>query len=415
MTVQQKLQETMRPEDRLFIEQKKEEMHLTYSQQSILCELANDLRLWQERYLEAFWPDHEQMKGLHDKGASRFAVSYVQNQIEKLRQEPTDYSTFCPPSVRTDKVRCEMIAGDDVTLIGRCPCPPEAPVLRCCGMRTIDAVQQCAFGCSYCSIQSFYSQNQIKFISNLSERLQTMHLPAGSWHFTTGQSSDSLLFGDEQGTLSALASFAREHPDFVIELKSKSRRTDWIGKVDVPRNMIATWSLNAPTIIENEELLTATLKERLEAARKAADAGILVGFHFHPMVWFKGMDEEYPEIVHKVTSMFAPEEVVDISMGTLTFPKPVIQRLRASERESRILEMEMAGIAGKYSYPIETKKKMFSMLYSSFPQNWKKNVFFYLCMEDPSLWKPCLGYEYESNAAFDDAMKKSYLNKIRLR
>ena len=74
--------------------------------------------------------------------------------------------------------------------------------------------------------------------------------------------------------------------------------------------------------------------------------------------------------------------------------------------------MELTPAAGKFSYPLETKRKMFSFVYSQFPKEWKDNAFFYLCMEDPSLWMPCLGREYPSNAAFEADMKAHYLSKI---
>ncbi|MBR1937447.1 MAG: hypothetical protein IJ836_00625, partial [Spirochaetales bacterium] len=68
---------------------------------------------------------------------------------------------------------------------------------------------------------------------------------------------------------------------------------------------------------------------------------------------------------------------------------------------------------GKYSYTLEIKREMFSTIYSYFPKEFKKKVFFYLCMEDPSLWKTCLGREYFCDKEFEEDMKKHYLDKIR--
>jgi len=70
---------------------------------------------------------------------------------------------------------------------------------------------------------------------------------------------------------------------------------------------------------------------------------------------------------------------------------------------------------GKQSYPDEIKLSLFSHVYNSFPESWKKDVFYYLCMENHRLWKPVFGYEYESNSEFETAMKNSYLDKINLR
>ena len=68
---------------------------------------------------------------------------------------------------------------------------------------------------------------------------------------------------------------------------------------------------------------------------------------------------------------------------------------------------------GKQSYPDEIKLALFSQVYNSFPQSWKKDVFFYLCMENSQFWKPVFGYDYASNSEFEAVMKTAYLDKIR--
>ena len=42
-----------------------------------------------------------------------------------------------------------------------------------------------------------------------------------------------------------------------------------------------------------------------------------------------------------------------------------------------------------------------------------RNPFFYLCFGDPKLWKPVMGYEYASNAEFEEAMRRHYLQTVR--
>ena len=199
----------------------------------------------------------------------------------------------------------------------------------------------------------------------------------------------------------------------VIELKSKSGRNVFDRKY--PANMIFTWSLNAPTIIEKEEHMTASLKGRLENAERARDKGALVGFHIHPMVYFKGWEDEYRYVVSEIEKRFSPDDIILISIGTLTFTKSVLKHLRERGDESRVLEMDLVPAAGKFSYPLETKRKMFRHVYSSFSEDYHKDVFFYLCMEDPSLWQPVLEREYSCDKDFELDMKESYMEKIKSR
>ena len=386
---------------------------LSFQQRRMLREEAMDLALWnlpgRDGEIRTIWPEEYDRSS---KNEIRRIFTRVMAHLTELRKSPVEYSTFNPdydfrgrkPDINTDFLSPDRI-------MGRCPCPRDGEQTRCCNLKTLDAVQQCAFACAYCSIQSFYSQNEIRVLSDLKQHLDNMVLEEGTWHIGTGQSSDSLLLGDDYGTLTALKAFAEKHPDVIVELKTKSARTDWIS-MDLPCNIISTWSLNAETPAAKEEHLAATPEARIKAARACAKAGHPVGFHIHPMVFFEGWEKEYQNLVMALCDNIDPENAVMVGIGTLTFTKQNLRALRESGRPTRVTQMPLSPIAGKFSYNLETKKKMFSYLYSCFPQDWKDKVFFYLCMEDPSLWEPCLGRSYSCNADFEADMKRHYFAKL---
>jgi len=383
--------------------------HLSYQEKLQLSQIQSDLIMWQEGPLASYY-DKEKLQRASSGKRAKLLLSEIRTNVDSLRREPTDYEDFIAPAIPMDKYK--SIFTTEEKILGRCPCPTDGELTRCCNLRTLDAVQQCAFACSYCAVQSFYNQNEIRVVGNLAQRMETLQLDEDIWHIGTGQSSDSLLWGNDFKTLDALGILARRYPNLVIELKTKCARTDWIG-MGLPRNIIATWSLNAPTIIQKEEHLTASLEARLQAARKAADHHILIGFHLHPLVYFKGWEEAYRQVVRRITELFTPQEVILISFGTLTFTKSVLKTLRSRQRPSRILDMELTPFANKFSYPKETKLKLFKNAYEAFPPSWKQGQpFFYLCFEDPSLWQPVLGHSYPSNKEFESAMKESYLKTI---
>ena len=380
-------------------------IHFTRSEKLEIVKEEADLLEWKE---ESFVLSHPiSASGKDGRDGERY-ISELRRHMKRLRESETDYSNFFPQKRSQGKTK--KLMSDQKLVLSRCPCPVDGEKTRCCKLRTLDAVMQCAFGCSYCSIQAFYNENEIRIVSNLREKLEAMEIGDDVWHIGTGQASDSLLLGDDYGTLSALATFAEKHPNIVLEMKSKAGRD--VFNRPWPRNMVFTWSLNAPTIIEKEEHFTASLTERLKMAQKARDNGNLVGFHIHPMFYFKGWEKEYGEVVEAIVSNFRPEEICMIGIGTLTFTKAVIKRLREMGQESKVLQMELTEAAGKYSYPLDKKEKMFRHIYASFPEEYRKGVFFYLCMEDPSLWKPVLEREYSSDKEFEMDMKKNYLRKI---
>ncbi len=385
--------------------------HLSFQEKRILKEEAQDLLLWGGPQITDLMPALEEFEKLQ-KNQAKNVYGNVLKKINQIRKAPTDYSTF-NPVFNFDSPKPNIIPNFQAPdrIMGNCPCPKDGELTRCCNLKTLDAVQQCGFACAYCSIQSFYANDQIKVVSNLEEYLDNLKLEENVWHIGTGQSSDSLLLSDDYGTLTALGKFAQKNPQLIIELKTKSARTDWL-KLDLPKNIVATWSVNAQTIVEKEEHLTASLTGRIAAAKKCTEAGRLVGFHIHPMVYFKGWQEEYKALVNKICDQIDPSKVVMIGIGALTFTKQNLKALRESERPTLVTQMELTPAAGKFSYPLEVKRELFSYVYSLFPQEWKEKVFFYLCMEDPSLWQPCLSRQYNSNAEFEADMKAHYLAKL---
>ncbi len=292
-------------------------------------------------------------------------------------------------------------------------CPVASPKTRCCNLWTLDMVESCGYDCSYCSIQSFYNEDTITFNTNLTEKLLAIKLdPNEIYHIGTGQSSDSLMWGNRGSVLEALIAFAKKNPNVILELKTKSDNVSYLLQNDYPPNIITTWSLNPQTIVQSEERLSASLQERLDAAKKIHDKNRLVGFHFHPMIYYKNWQKEYGEIFAYLLEHFDPNRVAMVSLGTLTFIKPVIKKLRQRAMKSKILQMPLVDAAGKLSYPLTIKEELFSFAYQSL-KPWHGKVYFYMCMEDHILWKKVFGYEYPTNESFELDMKYSYLAKIR--
>ncbi|SVE41135.1 uncharacterized protein METZ01_LOCUS493989, partial [marine metagenome] len=193
---------------------------------------------------------------------------------------------------------------------------------------------------------------------------------------------------------------------------TKTKNVDHFLKADVPPNVFVCWSLNPQVIIDREEHFTASLEQRLHGARQLADKGVIVGFHFHPIVHYKGYEKDYGNIVDTILNTFLPDEVGMISLGTLTFIKPAIKNLRALGIPSKVLQIPLKDAAGKRSYPMATKEEIFRTVYHAF-RPWHEKVFFYFCMEDRKLWESVMGRCYNSNDEFEDALFTSVSGKMK--
>ena len=385
-----------------FIRQKALRYGFSFQELKQLIDMSIDFGMWDEKPIYDIW---------HNKENRKETFAHIKNIWLELKNRPKSYKEFSNSTTYDHSRKISFIQNDKEEL-GLGKCPVASPKTRCCNLMTLDAVESCGFDCSYCSIQSFYNENKIGFDKNFAKKLKNLKLdPNKNYHIGTGQSSDSLLWGNKEGIMEALFEFADENPNVILELKSKSKNIKYLLENRVPKNILCTWSLNPEIIVENEEHLSASLDERIESARALADKGVLVGFHFHPIVVFEDYLFEYEKIARRLIKTFSPKEVVLVSMGTLTFIKPVIKKLRQRSFKSKILQMPLIDASGKFSYPLETKKEMFKNLYDAF-EPWHKDVYFYLCMEDHSLWKDVFGYEYSSNEEMEKDMIDSYKNCI---
>lgn len=372
---------------------------LSFQEFRQVVEAASDLDMWGEGNLGNWWRTQSSKINLDGSQLKKHLLQNLQAHLNELKDKPKIYpEEGLPKPKQREKYRI-VSEESDKKIWGMCPVASEATV--CCNLHTIDAVENCAFGCSYCTIQTFYSDSFV-FDAKFAHKLKTIDLePDRFYHFGTGQSSDALVWGNRNGILDALCEFAATHPNVLLEFKTKSNNISYFLENEVPRNIVCSWSLNTPTIIQNEEHFTANTEQRFEAARLVADRGIKVSFHFHPMVYYHGWERDYPEVAARVIADFSSKEVLFISFGSITMIKPAIKQIRQLGHPTKILQMEMAPDPhGKLTYPDEIKIAMFSTMYDSFTP-WQDKVFFYLCMEKASIWERSFGYVYENNEEFE--------------
>ena len=372
----------------------------SFSELRLVAEAARDLQMWREPGIGRWWPEAERAQGPTPQSArerKKRLLAALDTHLSLLRSEAKRYPE------RGEQLRGAPPA--TLKLARRPPtnerifglCPAYSPQSVCCGLHTLDAVTGCSFGCSYCTIQTFYGETAT-LDEALPQKLAELPLEAGRfYHIGTGQSSDSLVWGNRGGVLDALVAFAERNPQLLLELKTKSERIDYFLEHGAPPNLVVSWTLNPDAVIRNEEHRTASLERRLEAASRIAAAGVRVAFHFHPMVHYAGWREDYTGIAAELVRRFRPEEVLFLTMGSVTLIRPVVQEIRRRGGESKILQMELIpDHHGKLTYPDEKKIALFGELYRALSP-WHREVFFYLCMEPRPIWEAAWGFCYPEN------------------
>ena len=271
-------------------------------------------------------------------------------------------------------------------------CPGFSDNLVCCNYFTLDLIENCPFECTYCILQAFLNKPVITVHANLEDMLmqvrqRTSSQPETLFRIGTGEHSDSLALDKTLGINQHIIKFFAALPNALLELKTKSNQVEHLLELPHGGKTVISWSVNPQVIITKEELKTATLDERLKAARMASDAGYKVSFHFDPMIDYPDWEKGYQGLVEQIFDNISPDRIAWVSLGTLRYISSLKSIVDVRFPNSRVFLGEFVpAIDGKMRY----LKKIRQRLYRNVQQKIQKlapDVPTYLCMESSPLWK----------------------------
>jgi spore photoproduct lyase len=269
----------------------------------------------------------------------------------------------------------------------------------CCNLFIVNPGEGCPFDCTYCYLQSYLKRNPtLKLYTNTQSMLDELNKtisqnPNRLFRVCTGELIDSLVWDELSDQSLELVPFFAQFPNAVLELKTKD---NFVGNLISLRdrhsgNTVVSWSLNARTICENEELGAASLDERIEAAVKVIEAEYRVGFHFDPIVHFEGWQDEYKNTIDLIFSKVDPSKIAWISLSTLRYRADLQQMMLERFRESKIPYGEQFFAKDKkirYMQPLRLRMQRF--LWEEIKSKNDK-VPIYMCMESPAAWRNISG------------------------
>ncbi len=276
-------------------------------------------------------------------------------------------------------------------------CPGFHKGMACCNYFVLNLGFQCDMDCSYCYLQSFINSNYLTVYTNIEDafaELRSMEsLHDQPVRIGTGEVIDSLSMDTITLYSRKLIEFFKDYPKWTLEFKTKSDRVDQFLDCDHGGNVIVSWSINPPKVIDSEEHGTASFEERLLAAEKCRDKGYKISFHIDPMIWHPEWKESYGFLVDQISERFTPRDIPVMSVGALRFQPEQKNMMR--ERfgmSSLVTQAETFRSAdGKLRYDYSLRQQMFDFVLTRFKSNnpaWK----IFMCMETPETWVDTFGH-----------------------
>lgn len=283
---------------------------------------------------------------------------------------------------------------------------PGSDGMVCCAYYVINFGLGCLYDCHYCYLQSFLNNPLMTLFGNLDDLFAELDERTRGKNFQfrigTGEYTDSLALEPLTGISSELVRYFAQHPNAVLELKTKSNNVDGLLDLDHRGRTVVSWSLNPPPVIEAIEPGTASLDERLAAARKVQEAGYRLAFHLDPLIYFEDWEREYHALIERVFDHVDPDHVAWISTGSFRYTNDLRETIQSRFPEDRLTrEGEMiAGPDGKHRYFKTIREDMFRSIKAKI-ESVDPKLFLYLCMETQRMWRKVYGTVPDSGKNLD--------------
>ncbi|MDG5813866.1 radical SAM protein [Chitinispirillales bacterium ANBcel5] len=272
------------------------------------------------------------------------------------------------------------------------PCPGTTGGYLCCGYQIITPLTGCGMYCNYCILQVYLEhQHQTVYenFNDLENELKTKLKQNNSvLRFGTGEFADSLYLENTLGVSKKVAALLEPYKNVLIEFKTKSTNIDTLGEIKTPRKVVIGFSLNTQSMVSKLEEGTASIEERLRAARKCEEMGFNLAFHFDPMIWYDGWEKEYREVVRMLFSHIKnPQKIAWCSMGGFRSMPALKHHLKKSGKHLSLFAAEMiTGIDGKLRYPRPCRVSFYRAMKDEFEKHYP-DITLYMCMESPEVWR----------------------------
>ncbi|MFQ6672716.1 MAG: spore photoproduct lyase family protein, partial [Candidatus Tectimicrobiota bacterium] len=230
--------------------------------------------------------------------------------------------------------------------------------------------------------------------------------PDGLVRLGTGELADSLALEEATGWSARLVRHIAGKPNALLELKTKTALVEPLLDLDHAGRTVVAWSLNPEGIVQQEELKTASLEDRLAAAARAQSAGYLVAFHFDPLVHYPGWESGYRAVVARLAEAVDPRRVAWVSLGGLRFLPGLKAVIKARFPKSRLPAGEfIEGQDGKLRYLAPVRAAMYRAV-AGWLKDWDEELLIYLCMERGALWEAALDERPPDRDAVEDRFRQ---------
>ena len=307
-----------------------------------------------------------------------------------------------------------LLAKNKGKFIKVCPCRCEK---TWCGYWVVEWGFGCPFECEYCIVQNYQRAGDATLYVNFDDcRKEIEDLRKnvkGAIRLGTGHFGDPMGFEEIYPLNQAIVEWTKDMPEFTVEVKTKSSYIEPILKLHDATNLTMAYSLSTLESAKALEHKTASIEERLAAARDAAKvSNCNLAFHFEPIIPVKDWKNKYLEVFDLMAKYLEGLEISWISLGTFRFPKGFQEYVELYHPNTGIFAEEFYACSdGKIRYFRPLREELYTFIRNEAIKRYP-DVVVYLCMETPEVWERVVGHKMKpSDLYFQMCHRISLLSK----
>lgn len=280
------------------------------------------------------------------------------------------------------------------------PCPgsrsKKSTQSVCCNYFVINYASNCPMECSYCYLQSYLNFPHLIIYANHQDLLRELEstlsrYPQNMFRIGTGELADSLILDPLTSYSVPLVEFFSRRDNAILEFKTKSDCIENLLNLDHRGKTVVSWSINPSLIQAKEEHKTASIGQRLQAARRCADAGYPVAFHFDPLIFYPSWENDYRELIAELFQTIPSHSISWISTGSLRMTKQLKEIMRRRFPNSILpLGELLPSPDGKMRYFKPIRILMYQTILG-WIRGYDSQIPVYTCMEGSDVWTRVFG------------------------
>ncbi len=268
------------------------------------------------------------------------------------------------------------------------------PNVRCCPYHKLVPLSNgCPYYCTYCYLAFVYRKHapfiklNINYDTMFKQLRRTISLSAGRVNFNMGEMLDSLALDHVTNLTTILVPFFSGFSRAYLMLLTKSSNVDNLLATQPNSHTVVSWSLNSRNAIDTYEIGTATLDQRIEAAKQCQNRGYRIRFRIDPGILHDNWQSSYADMIVSALKAAEPE---NITLGMLRLV-PGHKKLAAQIYRQRAADLTRQALTekcsdGKLRYPPDRRIQFYQFLVNTI-RDLDKEVSISLCRETPEVWQ----------------------------